>query len=629
MAAVMDIVKLQGNNQFSEPIKKLETKKRVRLEIQPVLQEPQPVFPTKDTPVNTQLIRRERGEITYIPSESDISRANSGASGGWFYEVENTTGKVIYMRDRNNDVLPLHPVSAQHMNRNKPGIYITIRKRYRRDYSLEAVTSMVKSITALFQDSGNYLASGPKAIEEYHRSTGTTISNGVGDLARTVFVPYTSLSKYRTVMEDYSGFVFSEDDAILKKPHPESIFAIMQRAVKRTATRVSGFAGFSFEIIDHEGVIGTRYVYMAGRVVEVHPRRLVEGEEQRPDGLYVIDSQSVGTSESFVGLDHYSDFEEGFKAYGLYKTKEEAEANGNPELVNQQSLKETEKELQRLKREAEEARHKASLESIGAESSLLQAKRDYDIKTRELELTHKEALGKIEFENKQRDLDHKEALNKIQQQNMEQEQSHRKAMNDLEARHKETLAALKESHEQALAALRQEVESLKTENAKLTANLDKQVAETKATVSLQEANIRERDNELTSFAKIRDFVLGLVKADKDTKQDKRERKAKKKEQEWRARLQAQEEAEKIRMLEMRQQMQKQEEAEKLRNFEMQKRMEAMQMEHKQQMHIMQMQAQQRAMEIESSKQTTEYLKTGATILGGIATVGAIIWKLFF
>jgi len=141
-------------------------------------------------------------------------------------------------------------------------------------------------------------------------------------------------------------------------------------------------SGIFLELIDNENNIKSRYIYVAKQLLEIPVRK----DPNRPSGVYFTKAAYDRVNDVHINPEFYS-YEDSEKELGLYKTKEEANTGGNPELINKNLLAEKEKELV-------DAKHR--LESIVSNNK----ERINQLET-ELELKKKETAAiKEEYEEK-------------------------------------------------------------------------------------------------------------------------------------------------------------------------------------------------------------------------------------
>lgn len=175
---------------------------------------------------------------------------------------------------------------------------------------------------------------------------------------------------------------------------------------------LSNLKGFSFtvQIVDRRNVFGERFVNVCGKIFRIP----VSQDPDKTEGVFIRhNGESAGGDVTFDIPDAiYYSFDEANKIPWLYETHREAMVLGDQELTQQRDLMERKHELQRLelehkaeemvrktafeneKREFEREREQVKREELTRNQRI--ADREYEIRTLEVEMAHREKLWKAE-----------------------------------------------------------------------------------------------------------------------------------------------------------------------------------------------------------------------------------------
>jgi hypothetical protein len=189
-----------------------------------------------------------------------------------------------------------------------------------------------------------------------------------------------------SIFEENSNLLFSIAP-VYDAVHPGSRKARIESSPDLGFTENDVPSGFAFEIIDNDGGEYKRFIHMANNVVSVPVRVNL----QKPNGLYVTkidgsNNRKVQVSTTFYSMEPETgkiSFDQVLERYGIYKSKEEAESNGKPDVILAAQNKQLDKELnegrvklERLKQEfaAEKLEHQKEVLRLEQEKAVFKDK---------------------------------------------------------------------------------------------------------------------------------------------------------------------------------------------------------------------------------------------------------------
>lgn len=174
--------------------------------------------------------------------------------------------------------------------------------------------------------------------------------------------------KYNVSSIDRDGIYIREVDAVIstdeKQMHPSDPASSQTRAELELFTDISA-AGMSVELIDNSNSYNSKYVYSAGEVLEIKPKKDIRREE----GLYIQSFQPGPNGvNKLTKKDHYT-VEAALDKGVVHSTREGAETDGNPGSKITGINKQQEQEIMKLKQETVK---------IKAEAEAAKASRDME-----------------------------------------------------------------------------------------------------------------------------------------------------------------------------------------------------------------------------------------------------------
>lgn len=262
----------------------------------------------------------------------------------------NNSGQDLALIDRNNDV----QIVPQGMGGNdtfNPGLRI---KQVRYNTSYNAGENMTRLLVGLIRALGRSNA----ALENSLMCAKTATRDAMGRYwtERAFDLPIDRILNSDGVLEEQTGYLVVPTSLIGRVSHPDSV--ISREHGKNTEHVKNRPTGRLIEIVDNNAMYKERFVFMCNEVVRVPAVR----DRDRIEGVWVTEVRDVGAETSKLEAVRYS-FEEGFKRYGLWPTREEAESNGNPAVTHQRALEELKRQNEQLSAEIRlrDTRHAAEL----------------------------------------------------------------------------------------------------------------------------------------------------------------------------------------------------------------------------------------------------------------------------
>ena len=306
------------------------------------------------------------------------------------FSYHNTCGRDIAVMDRNNDV-HIIPHSLGGHDLSNPGLRIKVI-RNNASFGAATVTQRALETTtrALGRSNPSIQSSLLCAKSARKDDCGRFYTERAFDIGLDVIL------SEKAVLEENTGLMILPLELIGQVIHPDSSLA---REYNRNRGYVNGRpTGRMIEIIDNNSQYKERFAFMCNEVVRIPAIR----DSERVEGVHVSVVQDVGMDTSRVDMRHYT-FEEGFKRFGLFGTREEAENAGNPELAFKH-------EIEKLDRENKLLAHKLKTAEIEHNRQLLDAKKGLEhqghtISTEELEIKREEQrlrLERLEIERQER-----------------------------------------------------------------------------------------------------------------------------------------------------------------------------------------------------------------------------------
>ena len=197
-------------------------------------------------------------------------------------------------------------------------------------------------------------------------------------------IPLKDIEITNLLFDQSSGYLITLDNRHLTSVHPESLEGKMvgshDQYVKARPT------GLLIEIVDNENLVKERFTFACNSVIRIQAIL----DPDRLSGVYVSTIRDIGQSISVTDTERFSLLEAEVR-FGLYRTHEEAQTNGNPELIAKHLV-------ERTKLELEETRNKASM--MEAENRQLETK--YKKKLMDQESKQKQKIFDLETKNKKK-----------------------------------------------------------------------------------------------------------------------------------------------------------------------------------------------------------------------------------
>ena len=318
----------------------------------------------------------------YVASfKMDILDTGAEAGGSITFSFINSSHLDIVVLDRNNENLFVEK-ALPGTDVSEPGLTIKMT-RY---HSSRASTNAIGNLT-------NSLASQHGGFNVIQQNTLDIVSRGMiercgaSTVCRRFFVPIKDIENHRSVFETRTGLVLCVNGGWSDVCHPES-------EEFRAKNQNAGFldkqpVGRLFEIVDNHHQHKERFVFVGNEVLRVHYTADVE----RDNGLWVTEVESKGGARSVSRTTRY-DFEEGYKKFGLFLTREEAETSGNPGILQQ-------KEIEDLKRQIAVDNHKMAIieqaraAEVAERKSMLE-KSSHELKESQAAITLQETMANSE-----------------------------------------------------------------------------------------------------------------------------------------------------------------------------------------------------------------------------------------
>ena len=313
----------------------------------------------------------------YEPEADTRSYVSNGTTHFRTIDFTNFTPHPVVVVDRQNIPVILPPAPPG-TNLNNPRIEIRTFYQFFGVENIREMANVINFINTKLASLGN----DRKIL--YDTLTVEKLDSYKGHLSFTTIrkIPCKDLETVGALLDQGSGFMFTMNNKHLTTVHPESLEGKM--IGNHTEFVTARPVGILIEIVDNERIIRERFTYANNNVLQVPAIQDVN----RNSGVYVSYVRDVGFEKSIVDTKTMT-LEEAEKELGLYRTKEEAMTNGNPELISKNLL-------ERSKLELEELRNVAS--RMEAENRQLEA--EYKQKLIVLESSQKEMILTLETDNK-------------------------------------------------------------------------------------------------------------------------------------------------------------------------------------------------------------------------------------
>lgn len=263
------------------------------------------------------------------------------AGGSITFSFINTTCLDIVVIDRNHESMFIERAMPG-TNMDEPGLMIKMTRNHPTRSSMNAVPTLIGDLANQHGGPNSVQAS---ALSVY--ATSLRGGNGSGTICRRYFVPLKDIENNTNLFETQTGLVISVNQGWQNVCHPES--EEFRSKNQNTSFFDNQPVGRLFEIVDNERQHKERFVFVGREVIRV--QNTVDRE--RDNGLYVTEVRAMGGKRSTSNTTRYS-FEEGYKKFGLFLTREEALTSGDPGLLQ---LRENEE----LKRQLEVNKHNMAL----------------------------------------------------------------------------------------------------------------------------------------------------------------------------------------------------------------------------------------------------------------------------
>lgn len=202
--------------------------------------------------------------------------------------------------------------------------------------------------------------------------------------------------------QDMMVSIYSSDYGI---NHPYSnTGGLNDLIVKDILLSTSNATGVSLSIVDNSGVLGIRYVNVAGGIQKVSPYK----DPKMSDGLYITKTRVVTTTDRATDpkvvrknvFDHDYDSKTNPEPEHpvLYRTLEEARNDGDPTIIKDRQLKEREQTVKetKLKLDREKLELEQTLEKMKSEHQMEVLKQQRELSALEQKLKEEEAKRKHE-----------------------------------------------------------------------------------------------------------------------------------------------------------------------------------------------------------------------------------------
>lgn len=141
-------------------------------------------------------------------------------------------------------------------------------------------------------------------------------------------VPIKTIKHHSMLYVNENDLLICDQSASGRMFHPYSEEGLLQEKYHEFIED-HNVSGVFVELIDNENTIKSRYMYVAKQLIEVHARQ----DKNKVSGVYCTFATNNSLQEAHLDCKHLS-FDEAKEAIGLYKTAEEAETGGNPELIS-------------------------------------------------------------------------------------------------------------------------------------------------------------------------------------------------------------------------------------------------------------------------------------------------------
>lgn len=300
---------------------------------------------------------------------------DTGAEVGGFitHSFLNTSHADIVVVDRNNEAT-LVEKALPGANTAEPGLIVKMTRFHPTEKSKQAglhfnhaLGNILGRISLVFQDTLNT-----------HQKGFTKTPRGGITVCRRYFIPISRIENAKVLFEENTGLVLATGcDNYEMLVHPDSR---EYRTMNQNAQLYDNKpVGRMFEIVDTLRQHRERFVFVGNGVLRVD----AVIDPSRADGLYVTEVQCKGGNRSSTVTVRY-DFEEGYKKFGLYLSREEAETGGNPGLA---AIRELEELRAKIAKEALESKQKEQVEtravqSLETQQRMIDMQREHELRTR-------------------------------------------------------------------------------------------------------------------------------------------------------------------------------------------------------------------------------------------------------
>lgn len=289
----------------------------------------------------------ERFCAAFIPDQVDTAPE----LGGYItHSFINTSAIDIVVVDRNNEVTVIDK-ALPGATTNEPGLTVKMTRYHPTEKNARASLDYIRGFGNLFGCASRLF----QDTATTHQKGFTRSNMGGVHVCRRFFVPVNKIENAGALFEENTGLVLgvSGHDNLQDMVHPDSNeFRVLRQNAPLYDNKP---VGRLFEIVDSLRQHRERFVYVGNGVLRVN----AVVDSSRSDGLYVTEVQCKGGNRSSSTTVRY-DFEEGYKIFGLYLSREEAETGGNPGLAAQRELEELKA---KIARDAVEMKHREQVQT--------------------------------------------------------------------------------------------------------------------------------------------------------------------------------------------------------------------------------------------------------------------------
>lgn len=315
----------------------------------------------------------------YLPEVENGTYINNTQSHYRTTDFRNLTPFPVVILDRQNIpiVLPAAPAGTSMV---PPRVEIRTHYQFFDQRSIQDMGGHITNMNTQLQSFGEERRI---LLDAINATSNDGIRNSI-NFTSVRKIPLRDIQVTNLLFDQSSGYVLTLDNRHLTAVHPESIEGKMvgshEQYVQARPT------GLLIEIVDNEKLIKERFTFASNNVI--HIPAICDAD--RLSGVYITRVRDIGQSVSVVDTEKFSLIEAEVK-FGLYRTHEEAQTNGNPELIAKHLV-------ERTKLELEETKNKASL--MEAENRQLETV--YKKKFLKLETEQKEKIFSLEAKNKKK-----------------------------------------------------------------------------------------------------------------------------------------------------------------------------------------------------------------------------------